>query len=36
MLGHLVHIHEHGERYHPPLLPQWMRRAFAFLFGRPR
>jgi hypothetical protein len=36
MLGHLVHIHELDERpiSHPPMLPQWMRRALAALFRR--
>ena len=36
MLGHLVHIHELDERpiSHPPILPQWMRRAFAVIFRR--
>jgi hypothetical protein len=36
MLGHLVHNHELDERpiSHPPILPQWMRRALAVLFRR--
>jgi len=36
MLGLLVHNPELDERpiTHPPMLPQWMRRAFASLFRR--
>ncbi len=36
MLGHLVHNPELDERasMHPPMLPKWMRRAFAALFRR--
>jgi hypothetical protein len=37
MLGNLVHNPELDERpiTHPPMLPQWMRRALAALFRRP-
>jgi hypothetical protein len=36
MLGHLVHNPDLNERSvaHPPMLPQWVRRAFAALFRR--
>jgi len=38
MLGHLVHNRELDERpaSHPPILPQWMRRAFDTIFRRHR